>query len=945
MKAQFSPGTLVSARDRIWIVLPSDNDDLLLLRPLSGTEEETCGIFLPLEGNEIKEAKFPEINPKSTSKFADIVSARLLWNSARLLLRDGAGPFRSLGKLSFRPRPYQFVPLMMALRLDPIRLFIADDVGIGKTIEAGLIAREMLDRGEIKRICVLCPPYLCEQWQKELWEKFHIPAVVIRSGTVARLEREIPAGESVFSYFDHIIVSIDYAKMERHKDNFLIHCPEFVIVDEVHGSAQPPGQNKSQQLRHELLKEVAKKPNRHLILLTATPHSGIEESFRSLLALLNPEFANYNPSDLKPEQMNKLVRHFIQRKRADVQNWLNEETPFPKRENLEVTYPLSSPYKQLFSDVYRFAHNLVQRGSKESGWKRKLCYWNALAILRCVMSSPASAERTLLAHSERFYDENEETDYDPTIFDPTERESIVDTEPTHRVGELSQTTELLSENERRKLREFAKQASSLKHTNHDTKLLTLIEIIRDLLKDNFHPIVWCRYIATADYVAEGLRKNIPEDVAIYSVTGSLPEDERIRRVDELAQHKKRVLVATDCLSEGINLQEHFTAVVHYDLPWNPNRLEQRDGRVDRYGQPANIVKSVLIYGRDNPIDGIVLKVLLKKAREIYNSTGVFVPVPMDSESVTEAIIRSLILRYSSIPNFDQLSLFENELDVARELHTKWEWVARRENESRTKFAQKSLKPDEIQREIKEIDRVLGDPDALKRFVLDACQRLEVPINEIGNDIWEIHFGKLPQSIRERINIPQGYIPSNDIWKITFTSPPPENVTYIGRNHPLVVALASYILEKAIDNAPNTPARRCGAFFTNAVNKLTTIFIAHLRFIIQEKGKQPLLAEEGLVIGAEGLSQIRWLNTDEALKLLDKATPTRNMSPEQQTEWINEALNLWNENNREIQKITNERASNLQEAHTRVRKLLKEPSVTVKPYQPELLGVYVLVPNK
>jgi len=107
----------------------------------------------------------------------------------------------------------------------------------------------------------------------------------------------------------------------------------------------------------------------------------------------------------------------------------------------------------------------------------------------------------------------------------------------------------------------------------------------------------------------------------------------------------------------------------------------------------------------------------------------------------------------------------------------------------------------------------------------------------------------------------------------------------------------------------------------------------------------LLAEEGLVIGAEGLSQIRWLNTDEALKLLDKATPTRNMSPEQQTEWINEALNLWNENNREIQKITNERASNLQEAHTRVRKLLKEPSVTVKPYQPELLGVYVLVPNK
>ncbi|MDW8029833.1 MAG: helicase-related protein, partial [Armatimonadota bacterium] len=632
----YAPGTLVYARERHWVVLPSDDELILRLRPLGGTDEEICGIYLPLERNEISEAQFPLPDPNATGTFADIVSARLLWNAARLMLRDGAGPFRCLGKLSFRPRPYQFVPLMMALRLNPIRLFIADDVGIGKTIEAALIARELLDRGEIKRICVLCPPYLCEQWQKELWEKFHIPAVVIRSGTVSRLEREVPSGESIFGYFQAIVVSIDYAKMERHRDNFLLHCPEFVIVDEAHGAAQPPGQNRNQQLRHELLKAVAQKENRHIVLLTATPHSGVEQSFRSLLAILNPEFGKYELSKLDHEQRDKLALHFIQRRRGDVKKWLGEETRFPERDLLEVTYNLSEPYRQLFLEVYKFARGLIQRGDQETGWRKRLCYWNALALLRCVMSSPAAAERTLMAHGAAISgdEESSEEGYDPTIFDPMEREAFADTEPSHRVSELERSHALLSDYERQRLREFAKKASQLKHTQHDTKLTELVKVIRQLLRDGFHPIVWCRYIATADYVAEGLRRNLPETVTVYSVTGALPEDERIRRVEELAKYPKRVLVATDCLSEGINLQENFTAVVHYDLPWNPNRLEQRDGRVDRFGQPAEKVKSVLIYGRDNPIDGVVLKVLLQKAREIYRTTGVAVPVPGDSESVT-----------------------------------------------------------------------------------------------------------------------------------------------------------------------------------------------------------------------------------------------------------------------------------------------------------------------
>ena len=227
----------------------------------------------------------------------------MLWQAARLTLREGATPFRSLGRISsIRPRIYQFVPLLMALRLDPVRVLIADDVGVGKTIEALLIARELLDRNEIKRICVLCPPYLCEQWQKELSEKFNLDAVIIRSGTVNQLDRRKTGSESIYRYYPVQVASIDFVKSDRNKHLFLLDCPEFVIVDEAHGSAVSSETNQGQHHRHQLLQEIAAKQDRHLILLTATPHSGVETAFRSLISLLRPEFGDWEVSSLTEPQ-------------------------------------------------------------------------------------------------------------------------------------------------------------------------------------------------------------------------------------------------------------------------------------------------------------------------------------------------------------------------------------------------------------------------------------------------------------------------------------------------------------------------------------------------------------------------------------------------------------------------------------------------------------------
>lgn len=195
--ASFTPGTLVELHRRTWVVMPSPAPDLITLRPLGGSELESRTIWLPA-ANPLDIIKPAIFEPPSAEETGDFASARLLFNAVRLLFRDGAGPFRCAGKISVRPRAFQIVPLVMALRQKTVRLLIADDVGVGKTVEALLIAREMLDRGLIRRIAVLCPPHLCEQWQTEMLDKFGLEAAIIRSGTIGELERQCASNECKF---------------------------------------------------------------------------------------------------------------------------------------------------------------------------------------------------------------------------------------------------------------------------------------------------------------------------------------------------------------------------------------------------------------------------------------------------------------------------------------------------------------------------------------------------------------------------------------------------------------------------------------------------------------------------------------------------------------------------------------------------------------------------
>ena len=954
-----NPGLIVRCRKRNWVLLPSDDENTYNLRPLTGATDEIVKIHKTLAnliGYELPEERvrpsyFP---PPSPADLSDAASAHLLWQAARLTLREGAAPFRSLGRISIRPRAYQFVPLLMALRLDPVRLFIADDVGVGKTIEALLIAREFMDRGEIRRLAVLCPPYLCDQWENELKQKFNMDAVVVRSSTIAQLERHKPASLSLYEYYPIQVISIDWVKSERNKYQFLQFCPEMVIVDEVHGAAEASPYNRSQQQRHQLLRDVAAEQRRHLIMLTATPHSGIPEAFKSLLAILKPEFGTWDVANLNEEKRVMLARHFVQRTRKDILTIWEDEHCFPERLTADETYELSQEYRNLFHRTYDFCSEIVRSGENLEQRRRRVRYWGALALLRCVMSSPAAAVTALRRRAaDVVVEEGEELR--SFIFESSEGSSS-DEIPTSPI-EVAEKD--LSDSERKKLRELSRLAVRMFGTAKDSKLKRCVEVVRELLKEGFSPIIWCRYVATAEYVAQHLMRELPKDVQVVAITGRIGDEERRAKIDEINPEQPRVLVATDCLSEGINLQEKFTAVLHYDLPWNPNRLEQREGRVDRYGQSAKKVKAIRFYGRDNPVDGAVIEVLLNKAKEIHRTLGTYVPVPEEGETITEAVLNALFLRGKE-PQ-EQLRLFRDESIIA--FHQQWDQAAERERINRTRFAQRALKPDEVKRELEATDSVLGDPEAVREFVLAAAQRLNMQFHpdKHCSQVFLVNISDeatchLPAMIRAELP------PSrNKIWRVSFVSPTPEGAEYLGRNHRFVAALARFLLEEALTKSNQATASRCGVLRTNIVDRLTVLLLLRIRYLIQIPQEAPLLSEEVLVVAyqVKGRGEAIWLSEEEALNLLIRAKPVANIPFAEKQELIEvtlQDLGEWTTSSgdwgvdypkqKNIRQKILQRAYFLEESHKRVRKAvsLRIRELKVKPqFPPDLLGVLVLQP--
>lgn len=923
----YAVGSLVRARGREWVVLPESSEALLHLKPLGATDLETTAILPGLET--IEPATFSLPRPE---RLGDERAARLLRDAVRLGFRASAGPFRALGSIGVEPRPYQLVPLLMALRLHPVRLLIGDDVGIGKTVEAALIAKELLARGEVERFCVLCPPHLAEQWQAELDVKFHLDAVTVLPSTVARLERQCPPGTAIFEHFPVTIVSTDYIKSEKRRDDFLRTCPDLVIVDEAHTCTQ--GSTASQQ-RYQLMKGLAKSTTRNLVLVTATPHSGNEQAFRSLLSLLDPAFAHMPDElggDVNRPHRERLAAKFVQRRRADIERFLNEDTPFPKRAEKELTYNLHPEYRAFFDKALRYAREQVA-DTTGTRFQQRIRWWSALALLRSISSSPAAAAATLRARARSASAESESEADDlgrRSVLDLAESESgdAFDVAP-------GADAESGDPDNRRRLLALATEAEALQG-GKDRKLLGLIDAVKALLADGFSPIVFCKYIPTAEYASDELRKKL-KGVEVACVTGQLPHDEREARVADLAAHERRVLVCTDCLSEGINLQESFDAVLHADLAWTPTRHEQREGRVDRFNQKSPTVRVVTYYGEDNPIDGIVLNILLTKHKRIRTSLGISVPVPVDSDKVLEAVFESLVLK--GISSTKQLGLFDDaELPGARALHNDWDRDAEREKKSRTLFAQNTIRVDEIAPELEEVRRALGSPLDLERFVRDTLHRYGARLE--SKPIFTIDLRETPRALRDAL----GY---EKPFKATFALPAPHGVVALARTHPFVEALSSFVADAALAESDDAIATRCAVTATASVKELTTLLVLRFRFQIAGP-KNEMLAEDTATVGFRGLpSAPEWLDPTEAEALLS-AAPSGNIAPDVARMDLEDALDALPALYPMLERLARDRADVVLASHRRVRKAL-DGSHAAREIRvqgaPDILGLYLLTPHQ
>ena len=936
MTAEFYPGSLVSARGREWIVLPESDADTLHLRPLGGGEKDESLIYLPLERQPVQPATFPWPTVEQARNHA---ASQLLMDALQLKLRNGAGPFRSFGNIAVEPRAYQLVPLLMAMKLATVRLLIADDVGIGKTIEGALIAREMVDRGEIGRMTVLCPPHLCEQWQRELAERFHIHAVVVRSATAARLERDLAPGTSVFDANPFTVVSLDYIKSERRREAFQRFCPEFVIVDEAH-TCTHGGQGRQQ--RYQLLKGLSEDANRHMVLLTATPHSGDEEAFFNLLGLLKPDFTQLKdlPPGARTDLRDDLSRHFVQRRRPDIAEW-QDASMFPERKTTEVTYRLTGAWGQLFNDVLDYARELVVRTESQGLREQRMGWWAALALLRCISSSPAAAVNALRTRLDGTAkgEDSEELSLDEIEAQAGDRvlDGIDDALSTDDIEPAAQTEDSAL------LQKLIIDADKLAGDANDPKLAKLLEHLNLLVKEGFKPVVFCRYIATAHYLANFLRGKF-KDATVKAVTGELTPSEREAAVEELGDTEKRILVATDCLSEGINLQHLFTAVVHYDLSWNPTRHEQREGRVDRFGQKAREVRSTMLYGEDNPVDGAVLQVILRKAESIRKELGVMVPMPDDQGKLTQALLNAVLLRKNNrVGQQAQTALDFGE--PALEIETAWQSARDKAAKNRSIFAQRRIKPEDVLPEWRKSAAVLGGEDDVARFVTRAVAKLGVAL-EPTKQHHKLHLDQLPTSIKERLAA-DGY---TGTLRVSFTQPADQGAMFIHRTHPLVVALADTLLERALafqDVSDDDAVARAGAAFVGHVSVKTTVLLLRLRHQLTiTRGSQTrlMLCEETVAIKAAGGSAIVSLPALVAQTLLG-LDATRNMPSAIRDRHLQQALDAIPAWQPQLEAIARERAQTLLQDHRRVREAAdaKGTYQVTASLPVDVMGVYVLVP--
>lgn len=593
-------------------------------------------------------------SPAMPAEDFDALVRAARWTAASPYLDpDGSGPLERLPISSpfhgaVQVEDFQLVPLLKALQMPRVNLLLADDVGLGKTIEAGLILTELLLRRRIQRVLILTPASLRLQWRDEMRDKFALPFDLVDRAETHALRRRLGMDANPWRSFSRIIASYHYLRQPDVRDQFLAACRtaegspnlpwDLLIVDECH-NLMPSAIGEDSDLC-EMLRLVAPQFE-HRLFLSATPHNGHTRCFTGLLEILDPVRFSQT-GELKAREKERIQQVVLRRLKREINARSNPPKFCTRNPPQAIALDLSAQELALSRafDAFRTAiRSLIAGGER----RRRRSGSFAVEILGKRLLSCPTAFAESWRRCKEGLDEAEAAGDEAVdaVRRNVERETADDREAQSRdataagvvgawlksvAGELAGEIAGLDAAVRGLLLDGARGDIVALDPAADARFEALCGLIDRLLRqqgawrDDERLIVFTEYKTTLDYLVRRLRER-HEDERVLSLFGGMDETERdlVKRAFNDPSSPVRVLVATDAAAEGLNLQRTARYLLHFDCPWNPSRLEQRNGRIDRHGQARDVTVHHFISEQDQDLR--FLAHVIGKADDIREDLG------------------------------------------------------------------------------------------------------------------------------------------------------------------------------------------------------------------------------------------------------------------------------------------------------------------------------------
>jgi len=652
---------------------------------------ETFDAIWELENDNTKEI-FDEDTFPDTADFKfdspemiDALKHAVLWSAPSVI---GGPELRAPFMGAIQIEDYQLEPVVRAMRLPRVNLLIADDVGLGKTIEAGLIVHELMANGRVKKILVVTPASLTMQWQSEMAEKFQLDFKIIDRDYLLNLRREYGTNANPFTSYPRLIISMDYFKREQIKTFFEqslmknsgMRNWDMLILDEAHNAAPAGRQNYVRDSERTKLLQFMAPHFEHRVFLTATPHNGFTYSFTALLELLDPLRFNRGPS-IDSKQLSVAM---IRRLKDEVTSNKN----FAKRKIDKLEVNCSNSEAALFDALNKYIEMRLKNSNTS-----QITFAMTLLKKR-LLSSPLAFKRSLEWHTFAAGEISGNEISDNKLLERITQLALEDysddvEKQEHEelaVKEVTKSMKILNYDEKKLLNEL-NEYSERSFNGADSKLESLMNFINQKIYVNGQwtgerLIIFTEYKDTLEYLRAKISE-FDDGERILTLTGGVSNAERELVKNKFqsppAETKARVLIATDAASEGLNLQNYCRFLIHYEIPWNPNKMEQRNGRIDRHGQKAEEV-GIFHFLYNNQEDSRFLEILVEKVRTMREDMGAI-------GDIVEKSIEKAMLRQSKTFEFDDKRRNIIRDDIKREISGKFKYeeLMSKLNESKNKL--------------------------------------------------------------------------------------------------------------------------------------------------------------------------------------------------------------------------------------------------------------------